>query len=210
VPITPLDSVFVSDAAGGNAPMVASTYSDFGGMRASYIFAYTRGAAAPITIDPATYGITSSAYLYDYLNGVGYLITANSVKTIDLASGAGYFILVPVGESGIAFLGDKGQFVTLGKRRIPAFTDKGQVAVAVEFAQGEHLRTLFGYSPQAVSASAVKGTVEASTWDPLTQLFTVRVHATSTGRVRLHIRTSAGSSSTQAGACGSQCGSGAR
>jgi hypothetical protein len=210
VPITPLDSVFVSDAAGGNAPMVASTYSDFGGMRASYIFAYTRGAAAPITIDPATYGIQSSAYLYDYLNGVGYLITANSVKTIDLANGVGYFILVPVGESGIAFLGDKGQFVTLGKKRIPAFADKGQIAVSVEFAQGEHLRTLFGYSPQSVNVSAVKGTVEASAWDPVTQLFMVRVHASSTGRVRLHIRTSAGSSATAAGACGTQCGSGAR
>ena len=210
VPITPLDSVFVSDAAGVNAPMVASTYSEFGTMRANYIFAYTRGEAAPITIDPATYGINGSAYLYDYLNGAGYLINAKSVKTLDLASGSGYFILVPVGESGIAFLGDKGQFVTLGKKRIPAFTDKGQIAVSVEFAQGEHLRTLFGYSPQAASVSATKGTIEASTWDPVTQLFTIRVRATSSGRVPLHIRMSASSSQTQSGACTNQCGIGAR
>ena len=44
VPLTPVDSVYISDAQGVDTPMVAATYSDFGGMRANYIFAYTRAS----------------------------------------------------------------------------------------------------------------------------------------------------------------------
>lgn len=194
VPITPLDSIFVSDAAGVDTPMVASTYSDFHGTRANYIFAYTRATVAPITIAPAAWGISGPAYLYDYLNATGYLIAANSAKTIDLANGVGYFILVPVGASGIAFLGDNGQFVTLGKKRIPAFSDTGRINVTVSFAAGETVRTVFGYSTQAVNVRAANGTVEPPSWDAATELFTIRVHHSSSGEARLHIA-----------ACGTQC-----
>jgi hypothetical protein len=52
----------------------------------------------------------------------------------------GFYLLVPVGASGIAFLGDRHQFVTLGKRRIPAVVDAGLVDVEVSFAAGENSR----------------------------------------------------------------------
>ena len=147
--------------------------------------------------------ITGAAYLYDYLNGAGYLVTANSAKTLNLTNGVGYFVLVAVGKSGIAFLGDKESFVTLGKKRIPVFAEEGQIDVGISFAKGEHARTLFGYSPHAVTVAAIAGAVEETTWDPASQLFTIRVHGSSAGLARLLVSQS--SSHTAAGSSGVIC-----
>jgi hypothetical protein len=187
VPATPIDSVFVSDAQSIDTPMIASTYSNFGGVRTDYIFAYSRGANNSITIQPSAWGITGASYLYDYLDGVGYPIGANSEKTLMLNGGIGYFILSGVGKTGIAFLGDKGDFVTMGKNRIPLFVDSGRIDVLVAYGAGEQTRTLFGYSPKPVNATAVNGSIDNVSWSPSTQLFTVNVHATSAGTAHIRI-----------------------
>ena len=70
------------------------------------------------------------------------------------------FVLSAVGPSGIAFLGDRDQFVTLGKKRIPSFTDTGRVDATVAYGAGEQVRTLFGYATQPVAAVALDGSVE--------------------------------------------------
>jgi hypothetical protein len=176
VSATPLDSVFINDALGIDVPMVASTYSDFGnGLRANYIFAFTRAANNTITIDPAVYGISGAAWLYDWVAGAGRLIDAGSVYTVNLANGFGYFVLTPIGKSGIALLGDKGNIVTLGKKRIPALSDSGRIDLTVSFAPGETERTLFGYSPFPVAVRPVAGRISGVVWDPATELFTVTV-----------------------------------
>jgi hypothetical protein len=195
--------------------MVASTYSDFGGLRANYIFAYTRAADAPITILPSAFGIAGASYLYDYLAGTGRLIPANGSVTFSLNNGIGYFVLTAVGQTGIAFLGDQGQFVTLGKKRIPTLTDTGAVDVTVAFAPAtggvgaEKVRTLFGYSPQAVTAVALNGTIEKPSWDPSTQLFTIRVQASKAGTAHLRIVTALQTSllNVTGTVCGLRCGS---
>jgi hypothetical protein len=66
--ITPIDGVFISDAEGADTPMVAATYTDFGGIRANYILFCIRATAAPVVIAPSSYGISGAAYLYDYLD----------------------------------------------------------------------------------------------------------------------------------------------
>ena len=209
VPITPVDSVYISDAQGIDTPMVASAYSDFGELRAHYIFAYTRAADAPITVRPSWYGITGAAYLYDYLGSVGYMIAANSTFTVNLNGGAGYFVLSEVGPSGIAFLGDRDQFVTLGKKRVPSFTDTGRVEATVAYGAGEQVRTLFGYSTQPVAAVALDGSVEQAIWSSSTQLFTLRVHASSAGtaHVRIGSPLAASPAPGTGGNCGIRCGS---
>ncbi len=184
---TPVDSVFVSDAQGIDTPMIASTWSNFGGSRTNYIFAYNRGANTSITIQPSSWGIAGAAYLYDYLDGVGYLIDANSDKTLMLNGGVGYFILAAVGQTGIAFLGDMGDFVTMGKNRIPLFADTGRINVLVAYGSGEQTRTLFGYSPRPVHVTAVNGSADSLSWSPSTQLFTVNVHPSSAGTAHVRI-----------------------
>ncbi|HWF11932.1 MAG TPA: hypothetical protein VG297_25865 [Bryobacteraceae bacterium] len=212
-PLTPLDSTIASDAQSHSisytaTPMIASTFTDFGGVRAQYIFAYTRGADAPITIQPSAFGLTGAAYLYDYLGGIGYTIAANSQLTLNLQNGTGYFVLSPVGESGIVFLGDKDQFVTLGKKRIAALADTGRVDVKVAFAAGEGARTLFGYSPQPVAVVSLRGGVEAPVWDASTQMFSVRVHASIDGTARIRIAPAliAVDGSADPVGCGIRCG----
>jgi hypothetical protein len=206
ISLTPEDAVMISDAQGIDVPMVASTWSDFGGMRAHYIFAYVRNTNAQLAIQPSSYGMTGAAYLFDYLAGTGLLIPANSGVTLPLTNGFGYYILAAVGETGIAFLGDKGQFVTLGKARIPALTDTGKIEVSVSYAAGERVRTLFGYSPQSVSVAALEGFADIPVWDPSTQLFTIRVHPSASGMARLRIVQSFGAVPVNSnGGCGFRC-----
>jgi hypothetical protein len=208
VPLAPVDSVFISDAQGIDTPMVASTYSDFGGQRTNYIFAYTRAAAAPITIAPASYGLNSAAWLYDYGGGAGYLIPANGSQTLNLTGTTGYFVLTAVGPSGIALIGDKEQFVTMGRKRITGFSDTGIVDVSVEFAAGEKVRTLIGFSPEPVTVASLNGRAEPPVWDPSTQLFTIRVHVSEKGTARMKIVTTVNGAMLAANVtgCGMHCG----
>ena len=188
VPATPVDSVFQSDARGVDVPMVASTYTDHGaGVRTYYIFAFTRGVNRTLTIDPGVYGMDGSAYLYDLLHDTGRLIDVGAKVIVDLAEDTGYFVLAPVGASGIAMLGDKDQFVTAGKKRIPALTDDGQVDITVTFAAGEKSRTIFGYSAHPVDVSLVAGTYGGLQWESSTQIFTVNVHPVA-GKAHLRFR----------------------
>jgi hypothetical protein len=208
VPLAPVDSVFISDAQGIDTPMVASTYTDFSGQRANYIFAYTRAAAAPITIAPATYGLNSAAWLYDYRAGTGYLIPANGSQTLNLTGTTGYFVLTAVGPSGIALIGDKEQFVTMGRKRITGFSDTGIVDVSMDFAAREKVRTLTGYSPEPVTVASLNGRAEPPVWDPSTQLFTIRVHVSEKGTARVKIVTAVNGAMLAANVtgCGVHCG----
>ncbi|HKD07571.1 MAG TPA: hypothetical protein VKB79_16840 [Bryobacteraceae bacterium] len=170
---TPIDSVFAADGSGIDTPMIASAATDFGsGLRASYIFAYARGANNTVVIDPAAFGIAGPSFLYDNLAGTGVYLNRGQTYTFQLTSSAGYYALVPVGPTGIAFLGDHNQFVTLGRQRVSSVSDDGTLNVTVAFAPGERVRTIFGYSPQAVSVKSISGANRDVEWDPSTGIFT--------------------------------------
>lgn len=207
VPATPLDSVYIADAQGVDAPMTAASLTDYGALKAHFIFSYVRQTNNAITITPANFGISGASYLYDYLNAVGTVIGAGGSWTGTLASGSGYYVLIPVGKSGIALLGDKGHFVTLGRKRIQALTDTGHVDTTVAFAAGERTRTLFGYSPQPVAATALSGSVTAVAWDASTQLFTLSVHPNASGTAHVRIVQSflSGDTTGTSSVCGVRC-----
>jgi hypothetical protein len=113
-----------------------------------------------------------------------YDVYADSGKVLDAtqayATSGGYAMVAPVGASGIAFLGDKGKFVPLGKKRIPAFADDGAITATVEYASGEGAVTLQGYAPAAPTVTATSGTVGAVSYNSSTQRFTVPVTASGT------------------------------
>jgi len=185
-PLVPTDEAILAEAAqGSKSPMVAWTYSDHGAtaggaaMRGLYVFAYARSdAPQDIVFSPASSGLTAEAYAYNYFADRGRVLGPGEPLS-DTVNAGTYYVVAPVGPSGIAFLGDSGQFATLGRKRISQLADDGQVTATVEFAAGEQSVTLFGYSPLSPSATALGGTVEA-TYDSTTQRFSVTVRPDST------------------------------
>ncbi|MGH2497632.1 MAG: hypothetical protein ACRDIV_23260 [Ktedonobacteraceae bacterium] len=176
-PIVPVDSLYISDAQSLNQPMVASTYSDFGGgMRALYVFAYARGANTPASASftPASLGLPGSVYVYNYFTGTGTVVPAGGTFTDSVSSGS-YYIVTPIGASGIAFLGDAGKFVSLGKKRITTLTDTGSVQATITFAAGETSLTMYGYAPTQPNVTASDGATGPVTYNSVTGLFSYPV-----------------------------------
>ncbi|GAB3987434.1 hypothetical protein GCM10029978_106230 [Actinoallomurus acanthiterrae] len=124
---------------------------------------------------PADLGVTGKAYVYDYFAGSGAPVDGNAPYTAHVTRDGSYLQVVPVGRSGIAFLGDAGKFVSLGRQRIRALSDNGAVHVTVAFAAGDGPVTLHGYSPSPVSATASGGSVGQVGYDSGSHLFSVRV-----------------------------------
>jgi hypothetical protein len=186
-PIIPVDDVFLNDAQIDGKPMVAFTHTSFERSRALYVFAYQRGADADASFTPAALGLSGPVYIYDYFKGSGKLMDAAETYRVRLMDRA-YYIVVPVGPSGIAFLGDVGHYVSLGKKRITSFDDDGVAKATVAFASGETSRTLFGYSPSMPVASALKGGAGAPQYEEDSHLFRVAVTPDLDGSAVITIR----------------------
>jgi autotransporter-associated beta strand protein len=179
VPLTPIDQCYLNDAASLKLPMVAATYVDHGGLRVGYVFAYAQvPTATNASFIPSELGISGAAYVYDYFNRTGSVVAASNTFnfTTTMASNnvnGSYFVVVPIGPSGIAFLGDTNKFVTLGKKRISTLSDAGVLKVTVSFAPGETNLTLTGYAPSAPYIGALNGAFGAMNYDPAAHIFSI-------------------------------------
>jgi hypothetical protein len=193
VPLVPTDQTFVEDAQSLKRPMLASTYIDFGTLKAFYVLSYARGRQKTVAFTPSSFGLHTRAYVFDYFSHKGTIVDPDQTLTESLEEESlekryAYFIVVPLGPSGIAFLGDRDQFVSLGKQRISQLSDNGTVRVTIQFAHGENSRTVHGYSPTAPVITPIKGKTGASTYDSAANRFTVSVSPDSNGSAELEIR----------------------
>lgn len=184
VPIVPVDQTFVNDAQGASGPKVAATYTDFGGVRASYVFSFGSGSAS---FTGASLGYSGMVMVYNYFQGTAKAVDSAVTYMETLASGRAYDIVVPIGPSGIAMVGDAGKYVPLGKKRVTQLADNGTVSMRLAFASGEGPVTLKGYAAAQPMATASVGAVGPVTYDATTKLFTVSVTpAGGTATVALH------------------------
>ena len=176
VPLVPTDASILAEAGGGaGAPMVAWTYSEHGALRGLYVFAYARaGASQVVTLAPSSLGVSGPAYVYDYFARDGHLLSQGE-NFMDTVGDGTYYVVAPVGPSGIAFLGDSGAYATLGHKRISSLSDDGTLHATLQFAAGESAVTLFGYAPSAPSVRVNGGSADALVYDALSQRFTVVV-----------------------------------
>ena len=170
VPIVPINQMYLPDALRQDTPMIASTYTDHGGLKALYVFAYKRGNNTAISFNPSSLGLNGAVYVYNYFTGTGQVVEAGKAYS-DTVNDASYYIVVPIGQSGIAFLGDTGKFVSLGKKRISQLSDNGSVQATISFAPGEKSVTLSGFSPSLPTVTASKGTVGSVAYNNSTHLF---------------------------------------
>jgi hypothetical protein len=188
VPLVPLDQNYVDDAQELNLPMVAGTHVDHNHLRALYLYSFARNASSTNTsFTPSQLGLSGSVYVYDYFNQTGSVVNAASpycffTSTADNNDGGTFLVVVPVGPSGIAFLGDTNKFVTLGQKRISELSDTGVVRATVTFSSGETNVTLVGYAPSAPCVSALSGSAGLVNYDAVKHFFSVNTSPGATGQ----------------------------
>lgn len=158
-PVVPTDATFLAVAQSSVAPIVASTYTDHNGSRTAYVLAYERtsGALGQISFLPSSLSVSGPAYVFDYFHKTGALLQPGTPFNDTVDYNGSYYVVAPVGPSGMAFLGDANKFVSSGKKRIEQLTDDGAVHVVVRFAPNETSVVLHFYSPNEPVVNAVHG-----------------------------------------------------
>lgn len=209
VSLVPSDASFVAEAAaleqyygiqGPNAsnagntapltlpPLVGHTYSDFGGNKIGYVFAYGRDltASQPVSFAPQDFGFSGNVYVYDYFGNSGWQQPATQAVARSVDSQGLYFVIAPVGPSGMAFLGDLSRFVTASHQRVIALTDNGQITATLEFTGTESV-TISIFAASAPSITAEGANVTAPTYNSTTGLYQVTLTPTQNSQATIHI-----------------------
>ena len=163
-------------------PLISHTYSDFGASKVEYVFAYSRNQNGPaqVSFAPQDFGLTGSVYVYDYFGKMGWRQPASQAVVRLVDSQGSYFVMAPIGPSGMAFLGDLSKFATASKQRVTSLSDKGQISAALQFAPGETVPiSFFGSASPVITAAPVitadGATVSVATYDSTTGLYRVSV-----------------------------------
>jgi hypothetical protein len=209
VPMTPSDATFVSEAVAveqyfgvngatasnpGNRaplnlpPLVGHTESDFGSSKVEYVFAYSRNqdGMQTVSFSPRAFGLAGDVYVYDYFGKSGWEQPAGQAIERTVDSQGEYFVIAPVGPSGIAFLGDLSRFVTASKQRVTSFSDDGQITAALQFMPGESV-TFAMWAETAPRVSEIGATVSAPLLELPAGLYRATVTAGASGEATMQI-----------------------
>ncbi len=190
VPLVPTDESFLRKAKKKDGPIVGFTDTNFGRQKIYYFFAWNPGKKAhKIALPPKSLHVKQGAVLYDYFSGEIRVLKKRKQVKVKLAArnledklGAkktddwGYWILSPLGQSGIALIGDTGKFVTAGKKRINRVDPfPGGLKAEVIFAKGEKEVNLLGFAKKRPKISVQKGRASLLSFNKNSGLFRVNV-----------------------------------
>jgi hypothetical protein len=169
-PIVPLDRSYLADARHEPAPLIAGTYTRQGKIKTGYVFAWNRSKTNSVEVRFASdeLGQTGPVYVYDYFAGAGRRLETNESFSAPLSQGtSAFYVVAPVGESGVAFLGDSEKFVGIGRQRIASLRDEpGRLTATVVFAETETAVTLHGFAaakPKVQVESGRAGKIQYNT-----------------------------------------------
>jgi len=181
-PLLPTDSSYIAEGQKLDSPLVATTYTDHGGIRTIYGVAIKRSATPATGLDQASMpitdlGLTGAVYFYDYFMGTGTKVNSGEPLPIQFhGQNLTYFIAAPISSRGIAFLGDEGAFVGTGKKRIASLRDEGgKLTAELLLAAHEAGITLHGYAASSPKVLVQGGDADAVHFDAATGYFTVVV-----------------------------------
>jgi hypothetical protein len=176
-PLLPTDQCILADALKLHKPLIASTFTD-NGLRTFYVVAAVRkGDTDQVSFQPGSFGLTGPVYVYKTSANAGSVIDAAATYTDTLNKPDwDLYMLAPVGQSGIAFLGDAGKIVATGRQRIASIKDEpGRLTVQLTLTPGEKSVTLQGYATSAFNVSIDSGRTSRTTFDAATGLFSVGI-----------------------------------
>lgn len=180
-PLVPTDASILADARQAHTPLIAATYTDHGtGLmgRTAYVFACTRtGDSSAVSFSPSSLGCAGPVYVYNYFDRTARRIGVSATYQDTLGPpGRAFYVVAPIGPSGIALLGDDGMFVGTGRQRLAAIQDApGRLTAAVLFAAGETAVTLHGYAASTPRVTAAGGAAGPVRFDPTTGHWMVTV-----------------------------------
>ncbi|HTT57450.1 MAG TPA: hypothetical protein VMF63_10095 [Opitutaceae bacterium] len=166
--LRPADEMYLAEGRGSKPPMIASTYTDHGGVRTVYVLAYSRSAEGVDTgFSPASFGLAGEVYVYEPASHNATRMSANQRFAFQLGKDtSAYYIIAPVTGMGAAFFGDAGKIVTNGRQRIETVEEQpGCLVIMITFAAGEKSVRLFAYSRTALRAEARSGSVHDATFN---------------------------------------------
>lgn len=178
VPIVPADEMYREDAAETRSPMIAWTYTDHCPLRTVYVYLYNRrNEESRAVFFPSSFGLKGDLVVYDTRTGLGHRTRADSPISASLGiDSAAYYVIAPVGVSGIAFFGDEGKFICNGRKRISALEEShGELKVTITFASGENSVRIFGYVKTLPALHAISGSVGELSFDPVDGRFEASV-----------------------------------
>jgi hypothetical protein len=95
----------------------------------------------------------------------------SEVVEFAVPDGGAYWIVVPVGRSGVGFLGDADKFVSNGKSRVVRIRDSGALTARIVLSAGESRLRLHGFSLTRPDVRAAGGAIESLAYDPQSRLF---------------------------------------
>jgi hypothetical protein len=102
-------------------------------------------------------------------------------------NGGSFYIVAPIGQLGIALVGDTGEFVTGGGKRITSVSDDGTLHIGAAYAEGETEVTRSGYAPSKPNAPAAAGTTDDVTYNEATRVSTAGVSPDKAGTATVHL-----------------------
>ncbi|HEV2471481.1 MAG TPA: hypothetical protein VGS41_02380, partial [Chthonomonadales bacterium] len=192
--IVPLDSTYIAEAQAPPTalpPMEACSGVARPGLSSACVFCYQRSSGSgAISFTPEEAGVFSKAFVYNYFAQTGTVVGANQQFTDNVTSSGSYYIVAPIGSSGIAFCGDAGKFVGLSKQRVSSLSDSGGVLHTVlYFAPNETSVTLFGFAPSQPVAATSDGSLGSMRFNGSTGIFsfTASPGADGNAAITLHL-----------------------
>ena len=178
-PLLPTDSSYIAEGQKQDSPLVATTYTDRGGIRTVYGVAIKRSETGLdiVSMPISDLGISGAVYLYDYFAGTGTKVNSGKPLPVQFhGQNLTYFIAAPISSSGIAFLGDERTFVGTGKKRVASLRDEGgKLTAELLLAAQETGITLHGYAVRSPKVVVQGGDADAVYFDAATGYFTVAV-----------------------------------
>ena len=155
VPLLPLDEDYIQLARGEKKPLLAYTYTKHAAVTTGYLFAFADGTISDrqVSFQPSSMGFKGKVVVFDPLQHTVQAMKApDTFRSMLPKDNYTYYIIAPVTNSGIAFLGDADKIASTGKKRISVIKSiKDQLQVKVLFA-GERKITLQGYFEKPFTA----------------------------------------------------------
>lgn len=191
--VNKLAGQYIDDPTQVSTPLVAAAFTNNSGLRAAYVLACARQPwmVSNVTVQTKELGLSGPVYVYDLLGQSGQVYSGGSFPAIVDYFGKG-FVVVPVGSSGIAFLGDLNTDVPLARKFITELSDDGTtVRTTVAFTPGQN-SVVISFWASSAPLVTVNGHRARTAYDPSTGLFHVTVLPDGTGQAKVEMSLSAG------------------